>query len=153
MELKHLINDDLLILFITLQGTEPICRKTGSKLWVTSGNDFYQAIIQWRLIWTQPTSVCSNIQSSIILRMGSWWRHLMEHFPRYWPLVRGIHAVTGEFSSQRPVTRSFDAFFDLHLKRRLNEPSTRRWSETPSRSLWRHYNVETVYLQSCFISM
>ena len=31
MELKHLINDDLLILFITLQGTEPICRKTGSK--------------------------------------------------------------------------------------------------------------------------
>ena len=21
----------------------------------------------------------------------SWWRHQMEHFPRYWPFVRGIH--------------------------------------------------------------
>ena len=25
--------------------------------------------------------------------------------------------VTGEFPSQRPVTRSFDIFFDLHLKK------------------------------------
>ena len=23
--------------------------------------------------------------------VGSWWRHEMEHFPRYWPFVRGIH--------------------------------------------------------------
>ena len=29
-----------------------------------------------------------------------------KHFPRYWPCVRGI--ITGEFLSQRPVTRSFD---------------------------------------------
>ena len=21
----------------------------------------------------------------------AWWRHQMEHFPRYWPSVRGIH--------------------------------------------------------------
>ena len=21
----------------------------------------------------------------------TWWRHQMEHFPRYWPFVRGIH--------------------------------------------------------------
>ena len=27
----------------------------------------------------------------------------------------GESPVTGEFPSQRPVTRSFDVFFDLHL--------------------------------------
>ena len=29
--------------------------------------------------------------------------------------------VTGEFPSQRPVTRSFDVFFDLHLSKRLSK--------------------------------
>ena len=24
-------------------------------------------------------------------KLDSWWRHQMEHFPRYWPFVRGIH--------------------------------------------------------------
>ena len=36
------------------------------------------------------------------------------HFPRYWPFVRSS-PVTGEFPAQRPVTRSFDVFFDLRL--------------------------------------
>ena len=46
----------------------------------------------------------------------------------------------GEFPTQRPVTRSFDVFFDL----RLNKPLSKQpwgWSfETPSWSLWRHRN-------------
>ena len=42
--------------------------------------------------------------------------------------------VTGEFPSQRQVTRSFD----LHLNKRLSKQSRRWWFETPSRSLWRH---------------
>ena len=45
------------------------------------------------------------------------------------------------FPSQRPATRSFDVFFDLHLTKRLNKQSRRRWFDTPSRSLWRHCNV------------
>ena len=41
----------------------------------------------------------------------------------------------GEFPSQRPVTRSFDVFFDLHLNKRLSKQS-RGWRfETPSRPL------------------
>ena len=43
---------------------------------------------------------------------NAWWRHQMETFPRYWPFVRGIHRSP----TQRPVTRSFDVFFDLRLK-------------------------------------
>ena len=42
--------------------------------------------------------------------------------------------------SQRPVTRSVDVFIDLCLNKWLRQ-SKRRWFETPSRSLWRHCNV------------
>ena len=58
-----------------------------------------------------------------------------KHFPRYWPFMR-----VGEFPSQRPVTWSFDIFFDLRLKKRLSQQSWGWWFETPSRSLWRHCN-------------
>ena len=33
----------------------------------------------------------------------------------------GNSPVTGEFPAQRPVTRSFDAFFDLRLDKQLSE--------------------------------
>ena len=55
--------------------------------------------------------------------------------------------LCGEFtghrwiSPQRPVTRSFDVFFDLRLNERLSEQSWSWWFETPLRSLWRHCNV------------
>ena len=53
----------------------------------------------------------------------------------------GNSAITGEFPSQRPVTRSFDVFFDLRLNKRLTKQPRGWWFETPSRSLWRHFNV------------
>ena len=70
-----------------------------------------------------------------------------KHCPRHWPFVRGIDRspvnwpVTGEFPSQRPVTRSFDVFFDQRLKKRLSKQSWDWWLKTPPRSLWRHCNV------------
>ena len=45
---------------------------------------------------------------------------------------------TGEFPSQRPVTRSFDVFFDMHLNKWLSKQSWGWWFETPSCPLWRH---------------
>ena len=66
-----------------------------------------------------------------------------KHFPRYWPFVmEGNPPVTSGFPSQRPVMRNRDVFFDLRLNKRLCKHSIRRWFETPSRSLWRHCNVE-----------
>ena len=47
----------------------------------------------------------------------------------------GNSPVTGEFPTQRPVTRSFEVFFDLRLNKCLSKQSRRRWFETPSRSL------------------
>ena len=39
----------------------------------------------------------------------------METFPVLLALCAGNSPVTGEFPAQRPVTRSFDVFFDLRL--------------------------------------
>ena len=39
---------------------------------------------------------------------------------------------------QRPVTRSFDVFFDLRLNKRLSKLSRHRWFDMPSRLLWHH---------------
>ena len=39
-----------------------------------------------------------------------------KYFPLYCPYVRGNSPVSGEFPSQRPVTRSFNVFFDLRLE-------------------------------------
>ena len=48
--------------------------------------------------------------------------------------------MTGGFPSQKPVTQSFDVFFDLRLNKRLSKQSRCQWFETPSRSLCRHCN-------------
>ena len=43
----------------------------------------------------------------------TWWRHQMETFSALLALCAGNSPVSGEFLSQRPVTRSFNVFFDL----------------------------------------
>ena len=48
--------------------------------------------------------------------------------------------LCGEFPTQRPVTRSFDVFFDLCVNKRLNKQSWGWWFETLSRPFWRHRN-------------
>ena len=54
-------------------------------------------------------------------------------------LSNGI--ITGGYLSQRPVTRGFDAFFDLRLNKGLSKHSRHRWFETSSRSLWCQCNI------------
>ena len=55
-------------------------------------------------------------------------------------LCAGNSPVTGEFPSQRPVTRGLGVFFDMRLNKRLSKQSWGLWFETPSRPLWRHCN-------------
>ena len=74
-------------------------------------------------------------------RKLSWRRQQMETFSALLALCAGHSPVTGEFPAQRPVTRNFDIFFDLCLNKRLSKQSWGWWFETPSRPLWRHYNV------------
>ena len=50
----------------------------------------------------------------------------------------------GEFPTQRPVTRSFDVFFDLRLNKRVSKQPWGWWFETLSWSLWRHCNANVL---------
>ena len=59
--------------------------------------------------------------------------------------MRGIHRSP----TQRPVTRSFDVFFDLRLNKRLSKQSWGWWFETLLRSSWCHRNVLTVCSVQC----
>ena len=62
---------------------------------------------------------------------------VINFFPITGPLW-GEPQVTGEFPSQKPVTRNFDVCFDLHLNTRVSKQSRNWWFETPSHSFWRH---------------
>ena len=57
-------------------------------------------------------------------------------------LLCGEFTGPGEFPAQRPVTRSFEVFFDLRPNKPLSKQLWGWWSETPSSSLWRHRNDE-----------
>ena len=61
----------------------------------------------------------------------------------------GNSLVTGEFPSQRPVTRSFNVFFHLRLNKPLSKQSWCWWFGTPSRSLWCHCNEWGWHMQHC----
>ena len=77
-----------------------------------------------------------------------WWRHQMEAFSTLLALCAGNSPVTGEFPTQKPVTRSFDVFFDMHLNKRLTKQSWGWWFETPSRPLRRHSNAK-LFIDNC----
>ena len=100
---------------------------------------------------------------SIILRLLwcfiiiLWARHsIVDLWTHLWAIIMtssngDIFRVTGllcleftspgEFPTQRPVTQSFDVFFDLCLNKRLSEQSWGWWFEMPSCPLWRHRDV------------
>ena len=68
----------------------------------------------------------------------SWGRRQMETFSALLANCAGNSPLTGEFSTQRPVTRSFD----LRLNKPLSKQSWGWWFEKPSHPLWRHCDVD-----------
>ena len=103
--------------------------------YMTSENLFEMLIGQSRYV-----EFCSRhsvlMVSSVLLQWWispapHWWRHQMETFSALLALCAGNSPVTGEFPAQRPVTRSFDVFFDLRLNKRLSKQSWGYWFETP----------------------
>ena len=96
---------------------------------------------------------------SLRTELRSWsrdqrWRHQMETFSELLAICAGNSPAPGEFLAQRPVTRSFDVFFDLRLNKRLSKQSRGWWFETLSCPLWRHRNAGTaVRPSSPFLSL
>ena len=97
-----------------------------------------------RLSCTRPSkwSNCHQPNRSwlITIIQMPWWRHQMETFSALLAICAGNSPVTGEFLAQRPVTRSFNVFFDLRLNKQLSKQSRGWWFDTLSRPLWRHCN-------------
>ena len=102
--------------------------------------DMYSVLLSV-LFWSHYSPWQSYVNYSYSSGWLAWWRHQMETFSALLALCAGSSPVSGEFPAQRPVTRSFDVFFDLRLNKRLSKQSWGWWFETPSRSLWRHRNV------------
>ena len=74
----------------------------------------------------------------------TWWRHQMETFSALLAICAGNSPVPGEFPTQRPVTRSFDIYFDLSPNKQLSKQLWGWWFETQSRPLWRHRNERCI---------
>ena len=75
----------------------------------------------------------------------------METFSTLLVICAGNSPVPGEFPAQRPVTRSFDVFFDLCLNKWLSKQSWGCWFERLSRPSWRHCNVMIIHNHLSFI--
>ena len=84
--------------------------------------------------------MCTSAWYDMSISYWTWWRHQMEIFSALLALYAGNSPVPGEFPTQRPVTRSFDVYFDLRPNRRLSKQSRGWWFETASCPLWRHRN-------------
>ena len=93
--------------------------------WIFSGWTFWAVYIILRDLRHADikqlfTSVGNNFQTWLLFAR---WRHQMETFSMLLALCAGNSPVTCEFPSQRPVTWSFDVFFDLHMDKWLSKQS------------------------------
>ena len=84
-------------------------------------------------VWKKP--------KTIMFINFTWWRHQMEIFSVLLAICAGNSPVPDEFPTQRPVTRGFDVFFDLHLNKRLSKQPGGWWFQAPSLLLWCHCNA------------
>ena len=82
-----------------------------------------------------------------------WWRHQMKTFSALLAICAGNSPVPGEFPTQRPVTRSFDVYFDLRPNKRLSKQSLGWWFEMLSPPLWRHRNAVNKTPYMAFIDL
>ena len=101
--------------------------------------------IKITLIYRHSFDVAAG-QTSARWYISTWWRHQVETFSALLAICAGNSPVHGEFPTQRPVTRSFDFFFDIRPNKRLSKQSWGWWFETLLRSLWRQCNGVPIFL-------
>ena len=97
------------------------------RAWICDGRQFMMHP------WTYEHVQCTANRWQ--LHCNTRWRRQMDTFSAVLSLCAGNSPVTGESPAQKPVTRSFDVFFDLCLNKRLSKQSWGWWFETSSRPL------------------
>ena len=94
---------------------------------------------------TEMVQVVETILDETMITSSNGNSHHMETFAALLGLLllafcAGNSPVTCEFPAQRPLTWSFDVFFNLPPNKWLSKQSWGWWFETPSCSLWHHCN-------------
>ena len=115
----------------------------GLNVLIPQSNMYWETYIKPSVEWISqkwlskknPTKHTYSITPWVGVWVWAWWRHQMEAFSALLVLCAGNSPVTGDFPAQRPVTHSFDIFFDLRLNKQLNKQSRRWWFETTSHPL------------------
>ena len=110
-------------------------------LWANCRVSIVSCISRTKILWYNETGLYK-------LFGMTWWHHQMESFSVLLAICAGNSPVTGEFPSQRPVTRNFDVFFDLCLNKLLSKQLWGWWFETASCPL-RHHSNENSYSVGC----
>ena len=130
---------------------------------------FNMLMILFSVIWISPSTVfvCLSIsgilfkssvntpeknlfstsafpRSSLIVCPSSMMTSSNGNISRVTGPLCGEFTGPGEFPTQRPVTWSFDVFFDLRVNKRLSKQPWGWWFETPSWSLWHHCNASLI---------
>ena len=93
------------------------------------------------LFYPMMTHVTLIVVNMTIILAPYMRRHQMETFSALLAICAGNSPVIDALPAQRPVTRSFDGFFDLRLNSRLSKQWWGWWFATSSRPLSRHCNV------------
>ena len=108
---------------------------------------YYAIYIKWTRYCRRPANIMNQLNIFRQFITYPCWRHQMEIFSALLALVAGNLPVTGEFPSRRPVTRSFDIFFDLRLNVWVNN------REANDLRSHRAYYAATVMVEGfCFTS-
>ena len=128
---NHFDYEELLFVFTSSQ-----CFIARSSIYILGRTD---TVISIAWIVDCKTSVYF-VSRNLHIQFTTWWRLQMETFSALLAICAGNSPVPGEFPTQRPVTRSFDVYFDLRPNKRLGKQSLGWWFETLSPPLWRHRN-------------
>ena len=137
-----------------------ILANTGKLLIGPLGTNFSEI---WKMSSGKWRPFCLSLRSIQTLNLNQRWFTLINHSSFWFFLMMtslngnifrvtghlcGEFTVPGQFPPiQRPMTRSFDVFFDQRLNKWLSKQSWGWWFETPSCSLWHHCNVEDSQLK------
>ena len=107
-------------------------------------------------VWITKSTEVHPLTWSHMLDWDVTWRHnQMETFAVLLVLCAGSSPVTGGFPTQRPVTWSFDVFFDLRLNKLLSKQLWGWWFETLLCPSWRRRNESWVpaVLEACGVNL
>ena len=126
--------------------TNEISKKSLFALLVLSNLCSTHCVHLWSLCVLRNVMYHTNSASNEYSIPISWWRHQMQMFSVLLALCVGNSPVTGEFSTQRPVTWSFDVFFGQCLNKWMSKQS--HWWMLSWVYLWSYITINDAVVKT-----